>query len=183
MLRYSLPLIITFVLGAFLYVGLSKDPRDIGSTRIGKPAPTFELPQLSDTSKTLSDQDFIGKVSLFNVWASWCATCRYEHNLLKFMKKKGYTVYGLNYKDTLADGRMILRRAGNPYLANGFDENGRVGMDWGVTGTPESFVIDKQGIVRYKHTGQLTFEIWQKEIEPLMQKLKTEETTVQKTAL
>jgi cytochrome c biogenesis protein CcmG/thiol:disulfide interchange protein DsbE len=183
MLRYSLPLIITFVLGAFLYVGLSKDPRNIGSTRIDKPAPAFTLPQLRDPSKTLSNQDFTGKVSLFNVWASWCVTCRYEHDLLMFMAQKGYTVYGLNYKDTLAEGRMILRRAGNPYVANGFDENGLVGMDWGVTGTPESFVIDKQGIVRYKHTGQLTRDIWQKEIEPLMQKLKTEKTTVQRTAL
>ncbi|MDM8562372.1 DsbE family thiol:disulfide interchange protein, partial [Candidatus Marithioploca araucensis] len=106
-----------------------------------------------------------------NVWASWCVTCRYEHSLLMYMAKRGYTVYGLSYKDTLAEGREVLARSGNPYIANGFDENGQVGMDWGVTGTPETFVIDKKGFVRYKHTGQLTPEIWKTEIEPLIQKL------------
>ncbi len=171
MLRHLLPLGIFVILAGFLYVGLSKNPRDIGTTRVGKPAPDFILPQLSDTSKILSSKDFIGKVSIFNVWASWCVTCRYEHSLLMYMTKQGYTVYGLSYKDTLAEGREVLARAGNPYIANGFDENGQVGMDWGVTGTPETFVIDKEGFVRYKHTGQLTPEIWKTEIEPLIQKL------------
>ncbi len=171
MLRHLFPLGLFVILIGFLYVGLGNDPRNIGTTRIGKPAPDFTLPQLSDTSKTLSSKDFIGKVSVFNVWASWCVTCRYEHNLLMYMAKQGYTVYGLSYKDTLAEGREALARTGNPYVANGFDENGQVGMDWGVTGTPETFVIDKKGIVRYKYTGQLTPEIWKTEIKPLIQKL------------
>jgi len=171
MLRYSLPLIIVIILGVFLYIGLGLNPRDIGSTRIDKPAPTFNLPQLENPNKTLSNKDFIGKISIFNVWASWCATCRYEHPLLMELKKQGYNIYGLSYKDTRRDGKMVLRRAGNPYIANGFDENGQVGMEWGVTGTPETFIIDKQGIVRYKQTGQLTVQIWEQEIKPLILEL------------
>jgi cytochrome c biogenesis protein CcmG/thiol:disulfide interchange protein DsbE len=170
MLRYLLPLGIFFILAIFLYVGLSLNPRDIGSTRIDKPAPAFTLPRLN-TDKTFSNQDFIGKVSLFNVWASWCGTCRYEHPLLMYLAKQGYVVYGLNYKDTRAEAKAVLTRSGNPYIANAFDEKGSVGMDWGVTGTPETFVIDKQGIVRYKRTGQLTEELWLKEIKPLIHNL------------
>lgn len=171
MLRYLSPLILFVVLAVFLYIGLSLNPRDIGSTRIDKPAPTFNLPQLDDPQKTLSNKDFIGKVSLFNVWASWCGTCRYEHPLLMQLAKNGYVIYGLNYKDKLADARLVLTRTGNPYTANAFDEKGQVGIDWGVTGTPETFVIDKQGIVRYKYVGQLTVEVLQKKILPLMKEL------------
>ena len=171
MLRYLLPLGIFFVLAVFLYVGLGLNPRDIGSTRIDKPAPAFTLPKLSDSNQTLSHQDFVGKVSLFNVWASWCVTCRYEHRLLMYLAKKGYNIYGLVYKDSMAEAKNVLKRTGNPYLANAFDESGYVGMDWGVTGTPETFIIDKQGIVRYKHIGQLTIELWEKEIKPLIEQL------------
>jgi cytochrome c biogenesis protein CcmG/thiol:disulfide interchange protein DsbE len=171
MLRHSLPLLIVIVLGIFLYIGLSLNPRDIGSTRIDKPAPTFNLSQLEDANKTLSNKDFIGKVTIFNVWASWCGTCRYEHPLLMKIKREGYNIYGLSYKDTRQDGKMVLRRAGNPYIANAFDEKGLVGMEWGVTGTPETFIIDKQGIVRYKQTGQITVQIWEQEMKPLILQL------------
>ncbi|KHD07962.1 thiol:disulfide interchange protein [Candidatus Thiomargarita nelsonii] len=171
MFKHLLPLGLFFILAGFLYMGLSLNPRDIGSTRIDKPAPPFTLPALNEPSKTLSDQDFIGKVTLFNVWASWCRTCRYEHPLLMELEKRGYVVYGLNYKDTLEKAQMVLDRTGNPYVANAFDEKGRIGMDWGVTGTPETFIIDKQGIVRYKHVGQITLEDLEQEILPLIQKL------------
>ena len=171
MLRYLLPLGIFVGLAVFLYIGLSLNPRDIGSTRLDKPAPAFLLPQLKDVGNTLSDKDFMGKVSIFNVWASWCPTCRYEHPLLMQMAKEGYPIYGLVYKDTVAKAKAVLVRAGNPYLANAFDENGHVGMEWGVTGTPETFIIDKQGIVRYKHVGQLTEDVIQHKIKPLIQAL------------
>jgi len=171
MLRYLLPLGLFIILAGFLYVGLSLNPRDIGSTRLSKPAPIFTLPQLKAQNQTLSDKDFVGKVSLFNIWASWCGTCQYEHPLLMQLAKEGYTIYGLVYKDTMAEAKKVLARTGNPYAANAFDENGQVGMDWGVTGTPETFIVDKQGVVRYKHVGQLTPNIWQREIKPLIEKL------------
>ncbi len=171
MLRYSIPLVICVILGGFLYAGLSLNPRDIGSTRIDKPAPNFTLPYLLNANKTFSNKDFQNKVSLFNVWASWCATCRYEHPLLMQMAKQGYVIYGLNYKDTKADATEVLTKTGSPYVANAFDKDGKVGMEWGVTGTPETFIVDQQGIVRYKYTGQLTVDILKQDILPLMQKL------------
>jgi len=171
MFKYLLPLGLFFTLGGFLYMGLSLNPRDIGSTRIDKPAPPFTLPELNDPSKTLSHQDFIGKVTLFNVWASWCRTCRHEHPLLMQLAKQGYIIYGLNYKDSLENARQVLARTGNPYVANAFDEKGRIGIDWGVTGTPETFIIDKQGVVRYKQVGPMTVELWQQKMLPLIQKL------------
>jgi cytochrome c biogenesis protein CcmG/thiol:disulfide interchange protein DsbE len=171
MLRYLLPLTLFIILAIFLAIGLSLNPRDIGSTRINKPAPTFTLPQLLDDTKRLSQEDFIGKVSLFNVWASWCVSCRYEHPVLMQLAQQGYTIYSLNYKDDLTAARMVLARSGNPYVATAVDEQGQVGIDWGVTGTPETFLIDKQGIVRYKQTGPLTTELWQQEILPLVKKL------------
>ena len=174
-MKYLLPLGIFLILAGFLYIGLNLDPRDIGSTRIDKPAPTFSLPQVIDSKKTLSNQDFIGKVSLLNVWASWCNTCRYEHPLLMQLAQYKINIYGLDYKDTLEEARKLLNRDGNPYISSGFDEKGAVGIEWGVTGTPETFVIDKKGIVRYKHTGQLTSKIMKQKILPMIQTLEKAE--------
>lgn len=172
MLRYLLPLSIFIILTFFLARGLTLNPRDIGTTRLNKPAPTFNLPQLQNPAQTLSDKDFLGKVSLLNVWASWCVTCRQEHPLLMALaQQEKVTIYGLNYKDKIADATAVLTRTGNPYVANAFDEAGRVGMDWGVTGTPETFVIDKQGMVRYKHTGPLFEELIREKILPLIREL------------
>ncbi len=172
MLRYSLPLAIFFILAIFLLIGLKLNPRDIGSTLIDKPAPSFVLPQLENTANTLSDKDFLGKVSMLNVWASWCTTCRYEHPLLMALaKNQKIAIYGLNYKDTLTEARDVLLNDGNPYLSNAFDQKGNTGIDWGVTGTPETFIIDKKGIVRYKHTGQLTEKVLQETIFPLIDTL------------
>lgn len=172
MLRYSLPLALFFILAIFLGIGLKLDPRDIGSTLIDKPAPAFQLPQLEDTTNTLSDKEFLGKVSLFNVWASWCTTCRYEHPLLMALaESQKVAIYGLNYKDTIVEARSVLVNEGNPYLSNAFDEKGNTGIDWGVTGTPETFIIDKKGVVRYKHTGQLTDKVLQETIFPLIETL------------
>ena len=171
MLRYILPFILFVVIGVFLYKGLSLDPRDLGSTLIDKPAPSFSLPLMDDMTQTVSEKDFLGKVSIFNIWASWCGTCRYEHPLLMQLQQQGYIIYGLVYKDKLADAKQVLARTGNPYEANAFDEKGTVAIDWGVTGTPETFVIDKQGIVRMKHVGQITVDIWRNKFVPLINKL------------
>jgi cytochrome c biogenesis protein CcmG/thiol:disulfide interchange protein DsbE len=171
MIRYLLPLALFSILFIFLLVGLRLNSRDLGSTRLNKPAPAFTLPTLRDPKVTFTEKNFLGKVSLFNTWASWCVTCRHEHPLLMQLAKQGYTIYGLNYKDQLTDAQTLLAQTGNPYLINGFDQQGEVGMDWGITGTPETFIIDKQGIVRYKHTGPLTIEILQNKILPLIQTL------------
>jgi cytochrome c biogenesis protein CcmG/thiol:disulfide interchange protein DsbE len=175
MVRYIIPLALFAVLVAFLAVGLSLNPRLVPSPLIGKPAPEFTLPELADPAKTLSRQDLLGKVSLVNVWASWCVSCRVEHPLLMEIAKTGKVqVYGLNYKDERPDAMRWLATYGDPYLANAFDQNGRVGIDWGVYGTPETFVVDRRGTIRYKVIGPITEDVWQKELLPLVRKLEAE---------
>jgi len=170
--RYLTPLVLFLALAALLYKGLALNPREVPSPLIGKPAPEFTLPELKDTSKKLSHTDFQGKVSLLNVWATWCVSCRAEHPLLMQLARQGVTIYGLDYKDSREDAQRWLQRFGDPYVANAFDADGRVGIDWGVYGTPETFVIDQQGIIRHKHIGPLTEEAIQREILPLIQQLK-----------
>jgi cytochrome c biogenesis protein CcmG/thiol:disulfide interchange protein DsbE len=175
MVRYLIPLVLFAVLVAFLAVGLSLNPRLVPSPLIGKPAPGFTLPELADPAKTLSRADLLGKVSLVNVWASWCVSCRVEHPLLMEIARSGKVqVYGLNYKDERPDAMRWLATYGDPYLANGFDQNGRVGIDWGVYGTPETFVVDRRGTIRYKVIGPITEDVWQKELLPLVKKLEAE---------
>lgn len=170
--RYLTPLVLFLALAALLYKGLALNPREVPSPLIGKPAPEFTLPDLKDTSRQLSHTDFQGKVSLLNVWATWCVSCRAEHPLLMQLARQGVTIYGLDYKDSREDAQRWLQRFGDPYVANAFDADGRVGIDWGVYGTPETFVIDQQGIIRHKHIGPLTEEAIQREILPLIQQLK-----------
>ena len=170
--RYLTPLVLFLALAALLYKGLALNPREVPSPLIGKPAPEFSLPELKDTSRQLSQSDFLGKVSLLNVWATWCVSCRAEHPLLMQLARQGVTIYGLDYKDSREDAKRWLQRFGDPYVANAFDADGRVGIDWGVYGTPETFVIDQRGIIRHKHIGPLTEEAIQREILPLIQQLK-----------
>ncbi len=175
MVRYVIPLVLFVVLVVFLAVGLSLNPRLVPSPLIGKPAPAFTLPEVQDPAKTLSRQDLLGKVSLLNVWASWCVSCRAEHPLLMEIARSGQVqVYGLNYKDQRQDALRWLQSYGDPYLASAFDENGRVGIDWGVYGTPETFVVDRKGTIRYKVIGPVTEEVWEKELLPLVKKLDAE---------
>lgn len=171
-MRYLLPLAVFLVLVVFLGIGLTLDPREVPSPFIGKPAPAFTLPQVADPAKTLSPEDLKGQVYLFNVWASWCVSCREEHPvLLELARRRVVTVYGLNYKDERADAEAWLERFGNPYAASAFDADGRVGIDWGVYGVPETFVVDRQGIIRYKQTGPLTQEIVENKLLPLIRQL------------
>lgn len=174
-LKYFLPLGIFAIMALFLYRGLGIDPRLVPSPLVGKPAPTFSLPALEDPGKTVANGDLLGKVSLLNVWATWCGSCRAEHQVLMSLARKGeVNIIGLNYKDTRPEAQQWLKSLGNPYVVNAFDADGRVGIDWGVYGTPETFVIDRKGMVRYKHVGPLTAEVLADAILPLVRKLKEE---------
>lgn len=171
-LRWSIPLAIFVVLVAFLWVGLDRDPREVPSPLIGKPAPAFRLAQLHADGQTLSNDDLKGKVWLLNVWASWCVSCRVEHPLLlQASQSKAIPIYGLDYKDKAEDARAWLEQHGNPYTTSIVDRDGKIGIDYGVYGVPETFLIDKEGIVRYKQVGPITAEAWQQKILPLARKL------------
>ena len=170
--RWSIPLAVFVLLVAFLWVGLGRDPREVPSPLIGKPAPPFKLAQLHAPDTLLSNDDLKGKVWLLNVWASWCVSCRVEHPLLVQLAKANIVpVYGLDYKDKPDDGRAWLAQNGNPYTASIVDQDGRVGIDYGVYGVPETFLIDKTGIIRYKQIGPLTAEALQQKILPMVREL------------
>ena len=172
MKRYLLPLAVFIVLLGFLAVGLSLKPREIPSPLVDKPAPAFSLPLLAAPEQQLSLQDLRGKVWLLNVWASWCVACRIEHPLLVELSGTGSVpIYGLNYKDKRDDAVAWLAKFGNPYVASLSDSDGLVGIDYGVYGVPETFVIDKHGVIRMKHIGPVTPEVLRDEILPLVKKL------------
>jgi len=171
-LRWSLPLAIFAVIVAFLFVGLFRDPREVPSPLIGKPAPAFALAQLHEPGKTLTTADMRGQVWLLNVWASWCVSCRVEHPLLIDLAKANVVpVIGLAYKDKREDGLAWLAANGDPYKLSIVDLDGRIGIDFGVYGVPETFVIDKAGIIRYKQIGPLTADALKQTILPLVREL------------
>ena len=171
-LRFVIPLAVFGVLVAFLAMGLKLDPREVPSPLIGKPAPAFALTRLDDAGKTIRRDDMLGKVWLLNVWASWCAACRDEHpHLLTFARTKQMPMIGLNYKDKREDGLTWLARFGDPYDVTLFDGDGRIGIEFGVYGAPETFIIDKQGVIRFKHIGAVTPEVIDKRIVPLLRQL------------
>ena len=171
-LRLIVPLVVFLVIVAFLWAGLSRDPREVPSPLIGKPAPAFELVQLQTPGKKLGTADMKGQVWLLNVWASWCVSCRIEHPLLVELAKANVVpVIGLNYKDKNELGLAWLAQNGDPYRLSVVDADGRVGIDWGVYGVPETFVVDKAGMIRYKQIGPLTAEALQQKILPLVRDL------------
>ena len=153
-----------------LGVGLSLDPREVPSPLIGKPAPTFQLPLLAVPDKTFSEKDMLGKVWVLNVWASWCQPCLVEHPQIKRLATVT-PVVGLNYKDAREDALPWLARNGNPFFASIYDGAGRIAMDYGVYGVPETYVIDRNGVIRYKRIGPVTPEILKEKIEPLLKEL------------
>jgi len=172
MKRFILPLSIFIILVLFLAAGLRSNPQEIPSPFIGKPAPQFELSQLEEQQKSFSPQDMRGKVWLLNVWASWCGSCRNEHPVLLNLAESGVApIVGLNYKDARDDGRKWLSRFGNPYHLSVLDMDGKVGIDYGVYGLPETFVVDKQGIIRLKHTGPVTEDVLKNKLLPLIERL------------
>jgi cytochrome c biogenesis protein CcmG/thiol:disulfide interchange protein DsbE len=172
MRRFIWPLLIFSVLVGFFAVGLRLNPREVPSPLIGKPAPNFTLAQLHQEKATIAPADMKNKVWLLNVWASWCTACRQEHPVLLDLARRGAVpVIGLDYKDERDAGLQWLREQGDPYLLSAYDRDGRVGIDFGVYGVPETFVIDKNGIIRYKHIGPLTPQAVEEKILPLVKEL------------
>ncbi len=171
-MKFLLPLAIFLILVGFFAAGLKLDPREVPSPLINKPAPAFRLPQLGAADKTFSPEDMRGQVWLLNVWASWCSACREEHPLLMEMSRQNAVpLIGLDYKDTDADANGVLTQAGNPYKLVATDADGRVGIDYGVYGVPETYVIDKAGVIRYKQIGPITEEALRDKIMPLVKGL------------
>lgn len=174
--RFLVPLGIFLGLLALFVAGMQRDPRHVPSPLVGKPAPAFSLPSLGDQGEVGRDRLTGHPVSLLNVWASWCTACREEHPFLMELSRRGEVpIYGLNYKDERTEARAWLARFGDPYLASAFDHDGRVGIDWGVYGVPETFVIDGRGNIRYKHIGPLTPQVWDEELEPLIEQLEAQQ--------
>ncbi len=182
-----IPLGLFLALAIFLAIGLNRDPHEVPSPLIGKPAPAFTLPRLDAAPQagvqagvqtgtpaaTFSPKDMAGKVWLLNVWASWCVSCRVEHPvLLAFAKSGAAPLVGLDYKDVPADAQAWLARHGNPYVLSAVDADGRVGIDYGVYGVPETYVIDKAGTIRFKQIGPVTTEVMRSRILPLIEELK-----------
>ena len=171
-LKFLIPLLIFLGLAGFLYVGLDLNPREVPSPLIDKPAPEFALTQLDNPGQTIRRADMLGKVWMLNVWASWCEACREEHPyLVDFARLKALPIYGLDYKDQREPAQQWLAERGNPYDASLFDGSGRVGIDFGVYGVPETFIIDKQGVIRFKQIGALTPAVLQDKVLPLLRKL------------
>ena len=175
MTRYLLPLVVFLIMVGFLFAGLGLNPRQVPSPLIGKPAPVFQLQQLHDPEKILSSEDNLGKVWLLNVWASWCVACRDEHPLLVQLANAGIVpVYGLNYKDERSTALQWLKNFGDPYAVSVVDPEGRVGIDYGVYGVPETYVIDKKGIIRHKQIGPVTVKSMEETILPLVNELQSQ---------
>jgi cytochrome c biogenesis protein CcmG/thiol:disulfide interchange protein DsbE len=172
-LRFLAPLAAFIPLAAGLAFSLNSDPRRMPSTLIDRPTPAFALASLDGKDDGFSNLDLKGGVSLLNVFASWCPGCRFEHPvLMRLAKRADVPIYGLNWKDKQADGTRWLGKNLNPYTRVGFDESGRTGIDLGVTGVPETFVIDRTGRIRYRYPGPLTEEVWRENFEPLLKDLR-----------
>lgn len=172
MMRFILPFIVFLIVAVFLFIGLGLKPREVPSPLVGRAAPAFALPQLHEPSKQFSPQDMKGKVWLFNVWASWCTACENEHPVFMELSRQNLVpIYGMDYKDKREDGEAWLRKHGNPYALVVSDAEGRVGIDYGVYGVPETYVIDKQGVIQHKQIGAVTPEILNEKILPLVKEL------------
>lgn len=171
-MRYLIPIGLFGVLVAFFFIGLRLDPSEVPSPLIGKPAPVFDLPELKDLSQRVSNADLSGRPTLLNVWATWCAGCRQEHEmLLQLAEQGGVPIYGLNYRDERTGALRWLEQLGDPYIAVAYDPDGSGSLDWGVYGAPETFLIDPDGVVVYKHLGPMTPSAWREEFMPRMQQM------------
>ncbi len=174
-LRFLLPGAVVLGLLAVLAIGLTLDPRKVPSPLIDKPAPAFSLPLLYKPDQFISQSDLLGEIHLVNVWASWCVACREEHAQIdQLANEYKVTVIGLNYKDSRDEAQAWLTRYGNPYSKIAFDADGRVGIDWGVYGVPETFIVDRKGRIRYKHIGPIRKNDIQDIILPKLRKLNQE---------
>ncbi|MEH6627206.1 MAG: DsbE family thiol:disulfide interchange protein [Motiliproteus sp.] len=154
------PLLLAIGLGLFLWKGLSLDPKALPSALIDKPFPEFEIESLMDPERKLNRADLIGEPVLVNVWATWCPSCKIEHPQLMEIARQGYKIYGLNYKDERQAAKIWLQQYRNPYTANIFDKEGRLGFNLGVYGAPETYVLDAQGVIRYRYAGPVSIDVW-----------------------
>lgn len=171
--RYYIPLAVFAILAVFLALGLKLDPRHVPSPLVDKPVPDFSLPRLHQPNQLFTPDNLNGKVWMLNVWASWCVACRQEHEVIKRLAQQDRVlVVGLNYKDTESAAKRWLEQLGDPYELSAVDAQGQVGIDWGVYGVPETFVVDKNGIIRYKHIGPISADDADRTILPLIKSLR-----------
>lgn len=171
-----IPLLVFVVLAIFFWRGLSLNPNAMPSALLNKPVPVFELPVLpapeNPSGLVTANQELLkGRVSLLNVWATWCVTCRQEHEFLNTLKAQGIPIYGINYKDNNDDAQNWLAELHNPYVFSVIDADGRLGLNLGVFGAPETYIIDKQGVIRYKHIGDVNAAVWENTIKPIFNSL------------
>lgn len=167
MWRYLIPVGLFAALIAFFYTGIGRDKETLPSPLIGKPAPQWQLSRLDDPSQTVSGSDFAGKPYVLNVWATWCVACREEHaTLLEIAQRGEAPIVGIDWKDDREQAQRWLQQLGNPYTVTGFDDEGRAAIDWGVYGAPETFLVDAQGVVAFKHIAPMTIDVWEREFLP-----------------
>ena len=169
-LKLFLPLLLFAVLAGFLWMGLKLDPKALPSALLDKPWPAFSLPAL-ENGTTVSEKNLHGQKALVNVWATWCVTCRIEHPFLMQLSQQGVLMVGVNYKDNTDEARIWLNQKGNPFRFTIVDSDGRLGMDLGVFGAPETYFVDSQGVIRYKHVGDLNARVWQEKLQAVWQSL------------
>ncbi|MEH6517646.1 MAG: DsbE family thiol:disulfide interchange protein [Halioglobus sp.] len=174
-LKLFLPVALFVLLAAFLFRGLSLDPKEMPSALIDQPLPEFTLQDLH-LGTPITRSDVVGEVALFNVWATWCISCRVEHPYLQFLADQGVAIYGINYKDEDEAARRWLTDLGDPYRANIVDTTGSLGLDLGVYGAPETYFVDAAGVIRYRHVGVIDERIWRSRLEPIYQELQREVT-------
>ena len=177
--RHIVPFIVAALFIPILILGLNSDPRELPSQYIGKPAPEFDLPKLKSPSQRIGNSDLLGRVSLVNIWATWCGGCRAEHQFLNELSDRSeIPIYGINWRDDREKASRWLSELGDPYVSSGFDASGRTGIDWGAYGAPETFLVDANGRVLYRYTGPLSWSEWNKEFVPLLAKIDSHSTTV-----
>jgi cytochrome c biogenesis protein CcmG, thiol:disulfide interchange protein DsbE len=174
--RALIPLGIFLALAALLFYGLRLNPREIPSPLIGKPAPAFNLPALKDPNQNLTHNALLGKISLVNVWASWCPTCREEHaELMRIANEDNVQMIGFNWKDSRPEALQMLQQFGDPYALIVQDPDNRAGIDWGIYGAPETFVVDAEGIIRHKRVGPIDRQVWETEILPIIKQIRSKQ--------
>lgn len=188
-LKLFLPLIAFVVVAVFFYVMVNKidqgeySPQDLPSALVNKTFPAFSLAKLEQLETVVSQEDLLGQIALINVWATWCPSCHVEHGYLNYLSTElGVTIFGVNYKDKAGLAKEWLEKKGNPYRFTIFDPEGRLGLDMGVTGAPETYVIDHRGFVRMRYQGPLSESVWQEKFKPLMDQLKAEQHSQAKGA-
>ena len=170
-LKLFIPLIIFMALAVLLWRGLGLDPNYMPSALIDQSMPQFSLPTLKDDNAVITQDEFKGKVSLVNVWATWCPSCRQEHATLLDLAAQGVPIYGVDYKDETPAARRWIRDLGDPYVLTIVDADGRLGLDLGVFGAPETYIVDKQGVIRHRHVGVVTHSAWREQLLPIVKSL------------